>query len=143
MTAENFDLIVFAALGLAAIFFIISVVLFIRFNIPKVLGDLTGTSTKRGIRQKQEEKIEKKQKKAKVKNEKKPKSKIVKDSSETMILEQPQQFQNETMLLNEPVASAAQYAATEVLSDESRIQVSGEFTIEDDVMLTDGTNIIE
>lgn len=151
LTAENYDLIVFASLGLAGIFFIFSIVLFIRYNIPKVLGDLTGTSTKRGIRQKQEEKMEKKEKKTKVQKSKK---KRVKESApmsgETELINQASVMnqtevigQNETMLLNDPVTGGIQYDATQVLSDATQVQYADDMMIEDDITMTDTTNIIE
>lgn len=49
MTIETYELLSLISFILAGIFAIVAIVLFIRFNIPKVLGDLTGRTRRKEI----------------------------------------------------------------------------------------------
>ncbi len=52
-----YELCFYGGLILAIIFFIISIILFIVLKIPKVIGELTGSAAKKGIKEKQQGKI--------------------------------------------------------------------------------------
>lgn len=58
---EMYSLIVKIALVTGVVFFVISLILFFRLKIMKVIGDLTGQSAKKGIKRNKEDVIKKKQ----------------------------------------------------------------------------------
>lgn len=52
---DTYKLIFLISAIICAVFFIISLVLFIKFNIPKVIGDITGITAKRAVKRMMEE----------------------------------------------------------------------------------------
>ena len=52
-----YEICFYGGLILAIIFFVISIILFIVLKIPKVIGELTGSAAKKGIKEKQQGKI--------------------------------------------------------------------------------------
>lgn len=117
--AELYNLIVTVALITGVVFLAISVILFFRLKILKVIGDLTGRSAKQGVKKRNKEDVMKrreqelqvaqlKEAKANKKQAKKAKTEKI---SETEVLES-----NETVVLAAQETEVLGSAETDVLS---------------------------
>ena len=157
--AELFNLIVTVALISGIVFLAISVILFFRLKILKVIGDLTGRSAKQGVKRKKnkeevmkrreqelavtqlkEAKANKKQKKSKEKTEKITNETTVLQNNETEVLtaqstevlasqETEVLGYAETEVLTSPETEVLGYAETEVLTSPET-EVLGEGSYE-------------
>lgn len=131
--AETYNLIVTVSLITGVVFLAISIILFFRLKILKVIGDLTGRSAKQGVKKKKnkEEVMKRREqelavaqlKEAKAnKKQKQKKSKTEKISNETTILEA-----NETTVLTAQETEVLTSPETEVLTSQETEVLGGAY----------------
>lgn len=139
--SELYNMIFIIGTILAIIMLIITIILFIKFNIPKVIGDLTGLSEKKGLKNMRVTNINVSQKRIKQDSKKKTKTndqvyelaqnKNVEKGGNVHLTEKLNE-ENITMeLRQEPVIGTTESKETEVLSDVELENVY--FDIEKDI----------